>query len=345
MKNKGFTLLELIGVIVILGVVAVFSIPALTKTFKDSAEKEYNEYVKNITLAAENYFHSETDGIINGKYFIKVGTLLENGYLKKTINPRTNKEISEDATVIISKNEDGTEGYRLIELNVTESGYITDGLLVLYDGYNEPVDGIWNDLSGNGNHGVFYGLDDSYDLDNNSIYLNGSNYISTINNNPLYSNSGDAPDMTVEVIFKKTTSTWGNLIGFGNVVNSNISHMDLWTTTSSDERAYQVIYSYTSDNGFFSHTLGWDNYPLDSIIKLTYSKSGTTYRTYVNNTLIDTQIVDNPQGFVTNTLKIGKAENGYYFVGNVYSVRIYNKALTDFEINNNYTVDKYRFDV
>ena len=48
MKNKGFTLMELIGVIVILGVISVFSIPALTKTFKDSAEKEYNEYVKNI---------------------------------------------------------------------------------------------------------------------------------------------------------------------------------------------------------------------------------------------------------------------------------------------------------
>ena len=83
--KKGFTLVELIGVIVILGVIAAFSVPALTKTMKNSADKEYEEFVKNITLAAENYFHNETDGKIDSRVFIKISTLVNSGYLKKEI--------------------------------------------------------------------------------------------------------------------------------------------------------------------------------------------------------------------------------------------------------------------
>ena len=134
MKKKGFTLVELIGVLVILGLIATFSVPALTKTMKDSSEKQYNEYLKNITLAAENYFHSETDGTLNGKYFIKIKTLYDSGYLKKEKNPKTNEDTNENSTVMISKNEDGTEKYELLDMDATETGYVSDGLLVHYDG-------------------------------------------------------------------------------------------------------------------------------------------------------------------------------------------------------------------
>lgn len=115
MKNKGFTLIELIGVVVILGLLATFSIPALTKTFRDSADKQYEEYLKNIELAAENYFHSETNGDLTTNYTITIGELVSSGYLKKEINPKTNTETPDSYIVIISKNEDGTEKYELVE--------------------------------------------------------------------------------------------------------------------------------------------------------------------------------------------------------------------------------------
>ena len=174
MKKNGFTLVELIGVLVILGLIATFSVPALTKTMKDSSEKQYNEYLKNITLAAENYFHSETDRTLNDKYFIKIKTLYDSGYLKKEKNPKTNEDTNENSTVMISKNEDGTEKYELLELDATETGYVSDGLLVHYDGYHKPENNVWNDLSGNGNNGTLYNFSEN-EFNNNSISFDGVN--------------------------------------------------------------------------------------------------------------------------------------------------------------------------
>ena len=118
--KKGFTLIELIGVVVILGLLTAFSIPALTKTFRSSADKQYEEYVKNITMAAENYFHSETDGILTDTYVITIRELVEKGYLEKELNPKTNEEPLDTYYVSISKQENGTEKYEFIERDINE---------------------------------------------------------------------------------------------------------------------------------------------------------------------------------------------------------------------------------
>ena len=245
---------------------------------------------------------------------------------------------------MISKNEDGTEKYELLELDATETGYASDGLLVHYDGYHKPENNVWNDLSGNGNNGVLYNFNSLDVFEYNSIYFNGSDYISNINNNPLYSDNNKLPDMTVEVILKKTISSWGNVLSFNHFVNENNTYMDLWTTLVSDSRAYEILYG-VNNNGGQSYKIGWEKYPLGSIIKISYSKKDNLYKTYVNDEEVDSVNLDNMQGFTTNSFKLGTAENGYNFTGHIYSVRIYNRALTDEEIKNNYNVDKYRFDV
>lgn len=118
--KKGFTLIELVGVVVILGLLSAFSVTAFTKLFSDSADKQYTEYVKNITMAAENYFHNETDGLLIDEYKITIGELAEKGYLKKEINPKTNEEVQDTYYVRISKNEDGTEKYEFVERDINE---------------------------------------------------------------------------------------------------------------------------------------------------------------------------------------------------------------------------------
>ncbi len=150
--------------------------------------------------------------------------------------------------------------------------------------------------------------------------------------------------MTVEIIFKKTTSSCGNIISFNHVVNEK-SYMDLWTTLTSDSRGYQVYYTYKHNVADYSYTLGWGSYPLGSIVKISYSKNENVYKTYVNGKEVDSKTLNNLTGFDINSFKIGAAENGYNFTGHVYSVRVYNRALTANEINNNNIVDKYRFGI
>lgn len=334
MKRNGFTLVELIGVLVIIGLIAVFSVPALTKTMKDSSEKQYEEYIKNITLAAENYFHSETDGTLNGRYFIKLSMLADTEYWKRENNPKTNEATDENLSVMISKNEDGTEKYELLDIDATETGYVSDGLLVHYDGYNKPIDNVWNDLSGNGNNGIMYGATWS----NNEVSFDGvDDYISIGEIN--------TENITYDVVFKGNPST---------------SHSSILTNVETGGCRIGIL---ANQYKIFGQCYIGEKYrTLNTEIKesddtyvatLTYGQSYLKF--YVNGQLIGTYNDNDSKGItfpLLNTyMMIGsnpsgnKSTNYEMFNGKVYSVRIYDRALTDEEIENNYNIDKYRFDI
>lgn len=53
--KKGFTLIEILGVIVILGVLALITIPVIDNVLRESREKAYNQNVEYILGAALKY--------------------------------------------------------------------------------------------------------------------------------------------------------------------------------------------------------------------------------------------------------------------------------------------------
>ena len=54
MKNKkGFTLTEIIGVIVLLGIIALISVPILNTVIQNSKQKAYDAQVKEIISSAK----------------------------------------------------------------------------------------------------------------------------------------------------------------------------------------------------------------------------------------------------------------------------------------------------
>lgn len=278
--KKGFTLIEVVGIITILGLLVTFSVPALIKTLSESSEKEYNEYEKNIKLAAESYFHGETDGVVNDKYFIKVGTLAEEGYLKKQVNPKTNLETPDEATITVTKNEDNTENYEFSEKDTVPNKYI-DGLTLWYDGYTVPVNNTWKDLIGNNDAALseFY-------HDYNSIKLGSLN--TNINVSKPY---------TIEIVFKNETDS--NLID-GISINEN----KIFNTNIKKDKKYTL-----------------------SII---YNGSRIMY-------LNGKQIKSDSNASILNNLNFENIK--------IYSIRVYNKVLSNSNINENYIVDKYRFGV
>ena len=80
--KKGFTLVELLAVIALLGVVALVIVPTVDKSIVDTKEKTYNRQVEVIKTALKEY------QIDNKEYFYKnnskVLTLIdlkEQGYL------------------------------------------------------------------------------------------------------------------------------------------------------------------------------------------------------------------------------------------------------------------------
>ena len=104
MKKKGFTLIELIMVIVIISVVAMISFQTITKKINQSKEKAYNIQFNNFKDSAKNYMleNKSDDKYHLNTICISLKALQNKGYLKKgeLKNPKTNEVIDRSKNYI-----------------------------------------------------------------------------------------------------------------------------------------------------------------------------------------------------------------------------------------------------
>ncbi len=109
MKKNAFTLIEVMIVVFLLGLVAVFIVPKINSIINENKLKICNDIVKTIEDAAENYTYKNTNIVdeeidINGKYEITILKLQQSGLLDTNIiEPFHNSEISTSNIVIITK--------------------------------------------------------------------------------------------------------------------------------------------------------------------------------------------------------------------------------------------------
>lgn len=106
-KKKAFTLVELMGVLVIIGALTAILIPTISKVLKDNKEKVYQTQLQNIILSAKNlgsdnmFILPENEG---ETIYVTLGQLKQIGYADKSIiNPKTNKEFSDCIVIGITK--------------------------------------------------------------------------------------------------------------------------------------------------------------------------------------------------------------------------------------------------
>ena len=97
MKNKGFTLVELMAVIIILGLIAVIAVPIVTKILSNSKDELYERQVKEIEDAAKRW---GVDNIIDeevNNYYVSLLDLRKEGYLESTTvikNPKDDSDMN-----------------------------------------------------------------------------------------------------------------------------------------------------------------------------------------------------------------------------------------------------------
>lgn len=112
MKNKkGFTLPELLGVIVILGILALILFPIIDKTLKESNEEIYNIQVKNMELGAMNFVSENIFNVPQKEgevLYLSLGQLKDSGHVdRKITNPKTNLLFSDGTLVKVTKLKNG----------------------------------------------------------------------------------------------------------------------------------------------------------------------------------------------------------------------------------------------
>ena len=107
-KRKAFTLIELMGVLVIIGVLTAILIPVVNNTIKNNKQTLHDKQIQSIILSAKNlasdntYILPEEDGEI---IYITLGQLRAMGYAEEIIiDPLTKENFPDSLIVMIIKN-------------------------------------------------------------------------------------------------------------------------------------------------------------------------------------------------------------------------------------------------
>ena len=102
MNNKGFTLVELIAILLVLVIIFTISFPTLQNIGKNDLEKEYSQMVENLCKAGESYISAHADsfeelGTFDATIRIDIQTLIEYGSVNEDLkNPRTKNTLTND---------------------------------------------------------------------------------------------------------------------------------------------------------------------------------------------------------------------------------------------------------
>lgn len=124
--KKGFTLVELMAVIIILAIISLIVFPAMVKTIDKSKQDLYDKQVKTLEKAAKDWSIQNTDKLpdeVDGDdCYLPLGDLITNGLI-------------ETGDIKDPKTGDDMEGSILITYSDTVSQYV-----ITYDTSSQPAD-------------------------------------------------------------------------------------------------------------------------------------------------------------------------------------------------------------
>lgn len=142
--KKGFTLVELLGIIVVLGVIATIVTPVIQSTLTQNEEKVYNALIKQIEGNAKDYLEINTEKLPaedGDKVQIKLGDIKTSGLMQISVkNPKTDNIISNESYVTVTREKNNyryeTTIYDLTDVSEVVSGAPT---ITLKTSSNETV--------------------------------------------------------------------------------------------------------------------------------------------------------------------------------------------------------------
>ena len=108
MKNKGFTLVELLITITLITVISVAAGVGINEMFTRQRENNYSQFIKTITNAGCVY--AEVNNIGDSESYVTINELLTDGLLSnKLTNPITkeNIEVMKNSVVLITLDNEG----------------------------------------------------------------------------------------------------------------------------------------------------------------------------------------------------------------------------------------------
>ena len=210
--------------------------------------------------------------------------------------------------------------------NIVESGLVLS--LDAANNKSYPRSGTaWSDLSGNGNNGTLVNGPTFSSANGGSIVFDGTDDVVSTTLVQTFIN-----ELTVETWYRGTKLTRNHLWNFyGSNLHCNFN-----------DTGY-TLWIYWEGGGSPSIRFTSPNFTDGNIKHLVFRHSGSVNQIYLDGQLVTPNVTEGTQTFT------GVGGSGYNlastgpFSGNIYTNRVYNKALTAAEILQNYNATKGRF--
>ena len=162
MKKNGFTLVELLSIVVILGIIVVVALPQISGSIGSKKEKQYNKIVKIVENAGKVYLIENVT-----KDSVSIDILIESDYLTSGLkNPINNTPLTGCVKKITS---DGVTKYKYEVDNCPN--YLATHIMDLYDNEETRIEnGLKKDNTPDQNIRYYGSNPNNYVLFNNELW-------------------------------------------------------------------------------------------------------------------------------------------------------------------------------
>lgn len=230
MNNKGFTMVEVLGVVTILVIISLFTFPIISSLTNDTTSKN-KQFLDSLYQATETYLEMNYERFKNNEIsYISASKLIEEGLLSNNlINPNTNKRvIDEDGVVEATRDVDNSFKYNYAINQYITINYIEDLIKILDsdDTYKGKTIILNRDLDFKKDKS-YKDINTSYKGSTLKLYLNTSGV--TQKNNVFFGNISGNGYSIDNVYMQGDRIGLFSIISKSNIENINLSGvLDVW---------------------------------------------------------------------------------------------------------------------